>query len=597
VQIEPDVPQGLLNQEAEAVGMIDSLEMLLTLLPSGQVREHRHTNVELTENWSQEKGKKLSSHANALAAGTFPVDVSWLVVGVQDCGILCGNSEEWAREQELQIAGHLREYLDPFQACRSLVCFETPAGWIVVLEIHSPNTATLWNGSAYKLLGTSTSVMSPAEFMGLTTSLPGEADFSGMPCEGPLDNILARRFCELVATRFGPEVVGNLRTLTGHGIVERLGLARTQAARILFGDCQYRVVRYDFDGEVIENVSQTGLARLLLPETQQALQRYDCLSTDPGMPLLGKTQRSTGRIGCPDQGLAEAMSNAVAHAAHFERDGDIVVEVWPDRISVSNLCVRESTHFANRWFSQERFTLNPLLMGALRLGPFVDELGLGKRRIYRSSIVAGKRPPIVEIGRAGRMCRWRLILFGGETDTNVIRLRDRLSALYKDDRKALIALALALWRDKPIEEIRNFLDEESRELVSQVAEDLQGPIFFSPDTGRIYLARWARVLLGEGKETRQLNRAEERRLLEAVHSYSTQHTDGEITPRELRDIAGLGDTNAARTMSSNVLAKWMKANIIKRITRGRYRFVQQPEPSSSQELRDRLEGRSQVTDA
>ena len=189
------------------------------------------------------------------------------------------------------------------------------------------------------------------------------------------------------------------------------------------------------------------------------------------------------------------------------------------------------------------------------------------------------------------MCRWRLILFGGEADSNVIRLRDRLSSLYKDDRRALIALALALWRDKPIEEIRGFLDEESREVVSQVAEDPQGPVFFSPDTARIYLARWARVLLGEGKDTRQLNRAEERRLLEAVHGYSSQHTDGELTPRELRDIAGLGNTNAARTMSSNLLAKWTEAKIIKRIARGKYRFIRLPEPSFSQELRSRLEGR------
>lgn len=570
--------------------MIDSFEMLVALLPSGNVREHRYANVELAESWDQSRGKKVSAHANALADQAFPVDVSWLVVGVRDCGVLCGKSEEWARGEEQRVSAHLRQYLDPFRAVRNIRCYETQTGWVVVLELGSPDAVTLWNKRAYKLQGTSTSEMSPDEFMGLTIRLPGSSDFSRQDWDGPVDASLAKRYGELVALKVGEHILGDTRTLTGLGVLDRLGLSGKMAARILFGDFEYRVIRYDFEGEVVENEVARGLARLLFPETRHALQSYACLYEDPRLPLFGKTHLHEVRVGCPEDGLAEALANAVAHAAHFERGGELVIEVSPDRIAVSNLCVRESAYFANRWFSKDRFTINPFLMGALRMGPFVDELGLGKRKIYRASVISGKRPPIAEIEQAGRMCRWRLTLFGGASNHLVVRLREQLVALYEDERKSLIALALVLWRDKSIEEIRGFLDEESRELVSEIIEDPRGPVLFLTGNEQLFLARWVRVLLGEGKDTRQLGRAEERRLLEAVYDYSQRYGDGEMTTGELRQIAGLGESKSAQTMSSNILARWREQGLVERVQRGRYRFVRRPEKSATKELMDRLEG-------
>jgi hypothetical protein len=212
-------------------------------------------------------------------------------------------------------------------------------------------------------------------------------------------------------------------------------------------------------------------------------------------------------------------------------------------------------------------------MEALRVAGHVDELGRGKHLIFAESIKMGKRPPLVVIERAGRYDRWKLTLYGGTQDSTLLRLLDRCRSIYRDEQKALIALALVLWRDRPVSEIRNFIDGDFSRQFAQVLAGLEGPIFYYREGDRITLRRWAAILLGEGKNSKAFAPAEERNLREFAYDIRTKYHDGFITPRDLRQLAAMADTPSERVLSSAVLTKWHNQGIVKRIKRGHYRFV------------------------
>src|SRR5262249_1133385 len=151
-----------------------------------------------------------------------------------------------------------------------------------------------------------------------------------------------------------PVEVDGLTGRTPEDVLRTLGLFERQAARLLFGRTSYRLVRYDDQQRPIANQKLDGLISLLFPEFIKRL----C---------------GVGHGHFSARALKEALANAVAHAAYFENDGEIMVEVFPDCIVVSNLCIKESTYFANRWFSRSHKTVNGLLMEALRIAGFVDE--------------------------------------------------------------------------------------------------------------------------------------------------------------------------------------------------------------------------------
>ena len=183
-----------------------------------------------------------------------------------------------------------------------------------------------------------------------------------------------KSFTSAIVRRQHPSDVNDLSTASPEDALRRLDLFERQAARLLFGKASYRIVQYDDKHEPIVNERRQGLISLLLPAFIQKL----C---------------HEGERHFSDRALKESLANAVAHAACFENDGEIMLEVYPDCITVSNLCIKESTYFANRWFSRSHKTVNGVLMEALRIAGFVDELGRGKNVIFSESIKTGKRPP------------------------------------------------------------------------------------------------------------------------------------------------------------------------------------------------------------
>jgi predicted HTH transcriptional regulator len=439
---------------------LNTVDDILSALKGGTLKEHVHVNLELKEDWAQKHGDKISALANKLGP-----DTRWLVIGVKDSGALANHDEKWAKKTEEVVSQHFNNNLDPSQACTGLYPIEVDGKWIIAVRLQNPGDVVYWGDHAYGAVGTTTSPLSPEDVLKLRLQLPGLTDFSSQPTNDPYSPALVQDFAASVSekghmTEFSPETAG------GADVLKKLDIAGRQAARILVGTTRYRVVMYDRNGDPVRNERRMGLFGMLAQTFFAEIQNW----TKSGLSITTSPYST--------RALKEALANAVAHAAYFEGDGDIIVEIFTDRVTVSNLCLRESVYFANRWFSRSHKTVNALLMEVMRIAGLVDELGRGKHLIFSEALRSGNRPPEVVIERAGKFDRWKLTLYGGTKDEKLVRLLERSRGIYKDEQKALIAQALVLWRDKPVTEIRNFIDGDFSRQFAEVLSSLEGPIFY-----------------------------------------------------------------------------------------------------------------------
>jgi predicted HTH transcriptional regulator len=544
---------------------------VIAAVKAGRLTEHRHDGVELKSSWTVDYGRKLSALGNH-------VDrlLRWMVIGVSDEGALLNHSEKWARQTEQVLSQHVNDKLSPSQACVSITCHEVDGAWLVLGQVQNPGDVVYWDDRAYGGAGTTIAELSPTDVMKLRIQLPGLMDFSRQPSTATPVVDLVRSFEDRIRQAATPiEGSGNSQADIG-AVVQALGLTGTQAERILFGDCSFRFVRYNVGGEPIQNDRITGVYTLLTNKFQQELQEWARgVLHMSGLPF-------------PSKALQEAMANSVAHAAYYESDGDLIVEQYPDKVTISNLCLRESAYFANRWFSRSHKTVNGLLMEALRVARHVDELGRGKHLIFSESIRNGKTAPLVVVERAARYDRWKLTRYGGSQDETALRLFDRCRDIYRDDQKALIAQALVLWRDRPVADIRDFIDGEFARQFAEVLSSLEGPSFYYKKNDQITLRRWAAVLIGEGKDSKILSPAEDKDLRDFAYDMQTKFHGGFITPKELRRLGAMANTKSEQVLSSTILKNWERDGTVKRVRRGQYRFVRRP-PAAAATWQDLLE--------
>lgn len=548
--------------------MIESVENIISALKSGTLLEYMHVNVELKRSWTQKYGHKLSALANK-----HTLACSWLVVGVNDDGSLANQTEQWAKEEEEKISNHINEYLDPIQACQSITVIKLDGSWIIAICVRNPGEVVYWDTTPYTGSGTSLREMEPHEILELRLKLPGLTDYTRQIEDSEYQEELVSQFIEQVKKSGHPMETG----YRNGNALRQLGIHGTQAARILFGNCRYRIIKYDVSGEPLTNVTEFGLYRLLTDSYHQEIQRWT--ANQIGGQLTPPPY--------PWKALKEALANAVAHSVYFERDGEVILEMKPTELIVSNLCTKDSLYFANRWFSRAHKTVNGLLMETLRLARHVDELGRGKNLIFAESIKSGKRSPNVIIQRAGKYSRWVLTLFGGTTDRRQIRLLNRIGEIYKDEQKTLIAYSLVLWHNKTVAEIKNYIDDTVSEEFADVLSSLDGPIFYYQNDDKIVLNRWAKLLLEEGLDSKQLTPAEEQNLREFLENYCERFEKGYITPKELRRLANMAETPSERTLSSKLLHRWHKKGFVTKVSQGNYRFTR-AEKRTAEEVKQLL---------
>jgi hypothetical protein len=537
--------------------MISTIDDLLNQAGNGNLKEHAFPNVELKRSWDQRHGEKISGLGNRVEN-----KVSWMAIGIEDDGRFAGHDEQRIIKEEEKVSQHINNCLDPVQACFAVKTFEVSGNWILVIKIVNPGAVVRWNHTAYKKAGTTIVAMRPDEEMELTIKLPGLTDFSRQSWEGPVDLGLVDSFMNRLRTKRADFLDSNAPVTNADEILSAIRINNTNTSRILFGDYQYRVVFYDGNESPITNVTRNGLYGLLKDDFVSEIQNWGADFPGPSMKYNS----------FPEHALKEALANAVAHAAYFERNGEIIIEVFKNRVVISNLCLPEIGYFANKWFSRSHKTVNGLLMETLRLAGIVDELGRGKSLIFADSIKKGKRPPYVSLERAGRFDRWRLCLYGGAPSNIQLRLFKRIKEIYHSDNKALIAHALILWNKQSVSQIKSYIDSESVPLFAEVLRDLDGPIFFYEKEDRIVLQRWVRVLLEEGKDSKSFTAAEEEQFYKFAYDMQSRYHDFLLTTKEFRKLANMGDTKSEIVLSSTLLKKWVSEDKVEKVRKGVYKF-------------------------
>lgn len=124
-----------------------------------------------------------------------------------------------------------------------------------------------------------------------------------------------------------------------------------------------------------------------------------------------------------------------------------------------------------------------------------------------------------------------------------------------------------------------------------------GPLFamalmvvYYEKSDRIWLRRWAAIVLGEGKDSKSLTPPEEENLLRFARDLHLQYHRGYITPEQLRELAAMGHTASEKSLSSRLLRKWVDDGEVLRVRKGIYQFVAKevPKVDLAEILRRRL---------
>lgn len=522
---------------------IKDCDELVSNISRAEVKEHRFENVELKRGWTKDYGEKASMLCNAQVS-----EKCFLVLGVEDDGELSKQNETWLQKTLPILSQQINAYLDPVIANIDITTELIDESYIIIVTLLNPGVVVKWNGSAFVGAGTTKRKLEVHEILELNLSLPGLTDLSKQKRSYTSLAPCVELFCDVMHEAQNEETL------------RKYYLHDTVAGRILLGDCNYRIVKYSKSGEIVENSTRVGLIGLITNLVKNEIRDYYSTNNSSGIKIS-------------DVLLREALGNCVGHAAFQEKDGEIVVELHPDKLVVSNLCYAEYISLANKWFSHAHSSPNPFLMEVLRTMSKVDELGRGKQALLRECLVAGFKPPVVDITNAARHKRWTLTISFFATNDRFLRLRKRLNEKYYDEpEKALISYALILWHKKPFTEIVKYFDSYLGEIAANIVTDSDSPIFYWEKNDRLILDRWVTILLEEGKASKGFSMHEETQIYKRCRDYHCKFYSSVITPAQFRKRAELSDSPSDKQLATKTLKKWVDGKKLNKVGHGKYRF-------------------------
>ncbi len=478
-----------------------------------------------------------------------PDEECFLVIGVEDDGTLSGHQEKWLASTLENVSQHFNQFLDPSISLLDITTEDIEGNKVIICTIKNPGVVVKWQENAYLGNGTTKKKLKADEILELSLSLPGLIDLSKRIVNYQPDEKLVEDFCEM----------GNFEY--DEYSLNRLHLNNSKCGELLFGNTKYRFVTYNQNADVLTNETHKGLLGLLSQELNEKIRKYY-------IPYLNDTYRIS------DDMIREAIGNCVGHAAFQENDGEIIIELHPNRIIFSNLSYPEYTSLANKWFSSAHKSPNPFLMETLRLANKVDELGRGKKKLFSECLVNGFHAPVVTISDAGRYKRWSLLIPFEESSERYNNLQTLLKEEYQGNtEKSLIAYALVLWSDKPFSEIKNYFDTHESKIAAEIISDIKGPFFYWKEHDKIILQRWVKILLEEGRASKGFTVHEEEELYKRCKDMHNKYHNGYITTAQLRETSHLSSSKSDSNLCSRLLGKWTKEKKLTKIKNGTYKFV------------------------
>jgi len=391
-------------------------------------------------------------------------------------------------------------------------------------------------------------------------------DWSGAPAAGvsladldPLQIERARQVLRSKAPSSGLLELPDDAFLSGlealrEGRVTHTGLLLFARREVLAQRCPQAQFHYVLhDGET--RVARNDIERLPLLE---AVDRMEQVFTGPLNPEkeieLGLFKLRVPQF--PLEGVREAVLNALTHRDYLN-PGEVLV-----RHSAGELVVTSPGGFVagitpDNILRHEPVPRNRTLANALVKLRLVESSGIGRRRIFRSALVYGKRLPVYQTDGHSVTLR----MFNREAHDALAGLIARLGAL-----GAEVALDQLLVLDAML--VQDFIDIGQAGQVLQLGKDdtrrvLEAmclpPLSLLERRGHTAAATFhlskgvAKELKGKAAytRTRGLNPI---RYAEMVREYLRDHR--QIENAELRELLGLGNSASAQVEASRYLKKW-----------------------------------------
>ncbi len=443
-------------------------------------------------------------------------------------------------------------------------------GKILVMRVpegaHKPYGTTA--GLYKQRVGKNCMALDPVVFQRAQIS-SAAVDWSGAPAIGlglqdldPLQIERARQILRSKAPSSGLLELSEIEFLQGleavrDGRVTHAGMLLFARREVLARYCPQAQFHYVFhDSET--TVARNDIDRLPLLEVVERMEHVFVGPLNPEREIeLGLFKLRIPQF--PIEGVREAVLNALTHR-DYQNPGEILL-----RHSVKELVVTSPGGFVDgitpdNILRHEAVPRNRTLANALVKLRLVESSGIGRKRIFRSALVYGKRRP--EYSTDGFSVTLRIFNQGAHEALAalVARLDAQGADVGLDELLVLDALRSQDFID--VSEAARVL-QTSREDARRVLDGMSLPALALIErrghtaSATFYLAKGiAKELKGKAAytKTRGLNPV---RYAEMVREYLRDHQT--IRNRELRELLGLGDSPSAQVEASRYFKKWSEA--------------------------------------
>jgi len=353
------------------------------------------------------------------------------------------------------------------------------------------------------------------------------------------------------------------------GRVTHTGMLLFARREVLAAHCpqaQFHYVLHDSETTVARN----DIDRLPLLEAVERMEQVFVGPLNPEREVeLGLFKVRIPQF--PVEGVREAVLNALTHRDYLN-PGEILI-----RHSAKELVVTSPGGFVagitpENILRHEAVPRNRTLANALVKLRLVESSGVGRRRIFRSALIYGKRRPVYQTDGFSVTLR----MFNRETHDELVQLVARLDAqgaeVSLDHLLVLDTLMGQSFIDvAEVAEVLQLQKDEAKQVVEAMC---QPPLDLLERKGHTaaatyYLAKGvAKVLKGKAAytRTRGLNPV---RYAEMVKAYLADHQ--RIENFQLRELLGLGDSASASVEASRYLTKWSRDDgfLVKQVVRGK----------------------------
>ncbi len=443
-------------------------------------------------------------------------------------------------------------------------------GKILVMRVpegaHKPYGTTA--GLYKQRVGKNCMALDPVVFQRAQIS-SAAVDWSGAPAIGlglqdldPLQIERARQILRSKAPSSGLLELSEIEFLQGleavrDGRVTHAGMLLFARREVLARYCPQAQFHYVFhDSET--TVARNDIDRLPLLEVVERMEHVFVGPLNPEREIeLGLFKLRIPQF--PIEGVREAVLNALTHR-DYQNPGEILL-----RHSAKELVVTSPGGFVDgitpdNILRHEAVPRNRTLANALVKLRLVESSGIGRKRIFRSALVYGKRRP--EYSTDGFSVTLRIFNQGAHEALAALiaRLDAQGADVGLDELLVLDALRSQDFID--VSEAARVL-QTSREDARRVLDGMSLPALALIErrghtaSATFYLAKGiAKELKGKAAytKTRGLNPV---RYAEMVREYLRDHQT--IRNRELRELLGLGDSPSAQVEASRYFKKWSEA--------------------------------------